>query len=190
MADDLSRMWENFSLAEDEDAAVDVKFNDFQEVSSWGRVCIIGKLVSDRYVSKETIKSTLQRGWKSTGTMTFKVLGENLFIVEFENERDKKRVLKGRPWVFEGALFLVEDYDDRTTPTNINFDKASFWIRMFQLPLGCMGREVGRKIGATVGVVEAVDTDARGVDWGEYLRVKVSMKLAKPLARGRKLNLE
>jgi hypothetical protein len=190
MAEDLSRMWENFSLADDEEEAVEVQATDFQEVTTWGRDCIIGKLVTDRYVSMEAVKNGLQRGWKSKGTQKFKVLGENLFIIEFEFEQDKKRVLEGGPWDFEGSLFLVEDYDDRTTPANIKFDRASFWIRMSQLPLGCMGREVGRKIGATVGVVEAVDTDARGVAWGEYLRVKISVDLSKPLARGRKINLE
>ena len=122
--------------------------------------------------------------------MTFKVLGENLFLTEFENGRDKKRVLEGRPWVFEGALFLMEDYDARIPPGKITFDKASFWIRMHQMPLGCMGREVGHKIGSTVGIVEEVDTDVGGVGWGEYLRVKISLDLTKPLARGRKMKLE
>ena len=41
-----------------------------------------------------------------------------------------------------------------------------------------------------MGVVEAVDMDAQGVRWGEYLWVKISLDLAKPLARERKLNLE
>ncbi|KAE8023101.1 hypothetical protein FH972_008846 [Carpinus fangiana] len=99
MADDLSRMWENFSLAEDEDEAVEVQATDFQEVTNWGRDCVIGKLVSDRYVSMETVKNRLQRGWKSKGTLNFKALGENLFIIEFEFTQDKKRVLEGRPWV-------------------------------------------------------------------------------------------
>jgi hypothetical protein len=189
MADDLSRMWENFSLLEEEDEEVDVQANDFQEVTVRGRDCVVGKLVADRYVSKETIKTTLQGLWRSKG-MSFKALGENLFIIEFEKSRDKKRVLDGRPWVFEGSLFLVEDYDARIPPGKITFDRASFWVRMFELPLGCMGREVGRKIGSTVGIVEEVDTEVDGVGWGEYLRVKISIDLAKPLSRGRKMKLE
>ena len=61
---------------------------------------------------------------------------------------------------------------------------------MINLPLVCMGREVGRKIGATVGVVEEVDTDADGVGWGEFLRVRISIDLSKPLSRGRMINLQ
>ena len=61
MADDLSRMWEKISLLEDEDADIDVQARDFQEVTTRGRDCVVGKLVDDQYVSKETTKSTLQR---------------------------------------------------------------------------------------------------------------------------------
>jgi hypothetical protein len=41
-----------------------------------------------------------------------------------------------------------------------------------------------------MGVVEVVDTDARGMGWGEFLKVKVQIDLFKPLARGRKINIE
>jgi hypothetical protein len=61
---------------------------------------------------------------------------------------------------------------------------------MIDLPLACMSEDIGHKIGASVGIVEAVDTDARGMGWGAYLRVKIRMDLAKPLQRGWKINIE
>jgi hypothetical protein len=64
MADDLSRMWENFSLIEEEDEEVDVQVIDFRDVTLRGQDCVVGKLVANRYVSKETIKTTLQRWWR------------------------------------------------------------------------------------------------------------------------------
>jgi hypothetical protein len=49
-----------------------------------------------------------------TGSLSFKVIGENLFLLEFENFGDKSLVLQGRPWVFDGNLFAIEDYDGIT----------------------------------------------------------------------------
>ena len=63
-------------------------------------------------------------------------------------------------------------------------------MRMINLPLACMGREIGRKIGASMGVVEVVDIDARGMGWGEFLQVKILLDSAKPLLRGMKINIE
>jgi hypothetical protein len=145
----------------------------------------VGKLLADRVVSKEIIKTTLLRGWKILGTSTFKVLGENLFIIQFIHEWDKSKVLDGRPWIFEGNLFAVEDFDGFMPPTQLVFDKAAFWVRMLNLPLACMTKEIGIKIGSSVGEVEEVDVLEEGVEWGEFLRVRVVLDLTKPLARGR-----
>jgi hypothetical protein len=85
---------------------------------------------------------------------------------------------------FEGNLFLVEDFYGRTSPLEFTFDKASFWVWMMNLPLACMSREVGFKLGASMGKVEEVDTDKDGIGWGEFLHIKILIDLYKPLSRG------
>lgn len=163
MADDLTRMWGNLSLTEEESVKVEIKDQIVGEIVNRGRSCLVGRLLVERMVSKEIIRSTLIRGWRPSGTLPFKFLGENLFLMEFEKSWDKSQVLEGRLWVFEGSLFLVEDFDGLTPPTEIEFEKVAFWVRMFNLPLACMGTEVGSQIGASVGEVEAVDTNEEGV---------------------------
>jgi hypothetical protein len=69
--------------------------------------------------------------------------------------------------------------------TQMGFEIAAFWVRMYNLPLVCMGREVGYKLGGTVGVVEEVDINEDGVGWGEFLQVRIKVNLHKPLAQGR-----
>jgi hypothetical protein len=123
------------------------------------------------------------------GMPTFKVLGNSLFLVDFVNETNKKRVLEGRPWVFEGHLFAIEDYDGLTPPAKYLFDKAAFWVRMINLPLACMSLTVGNQIGSSMGQVEEVDVDEGGIGWGESLRVKITLDLHKPLIRGRVIKI-
>lgn len=108
--------WPNHSLLEEECEEVEIFKEEVHIVATRGQLCIVGKLVVDRYVSKETIKNALLKWWKPLGSIFFKVLGENLFLIEFENSRDKEKVLEGRPWVFEGALFLVKDFANRSSP--------------------------------------------------------------------------
>jgi hypothetical protein len=52
-----------------------------------------------------------------------------------------------------------------------------------------MSKEVGHKIGSSVGEVEEIDMLEDEARWGEFLRVKVLMDLSKPIPRGRKLHL-
>jgi hypothetical protein len=137
----------------------------------------VGKLIVDRMVSKEIICTQLIRGWKLEGTPSFKVLGDNMFLVELETEKDKTRILEGRPWSVEGHLFAVEDYDGLSSPSNFQFEKAVFWVRINNLPLSCMSLFVGNQIGSSMGQVLEVDVDEGGMGWGECLRVKVLLDL-------------
>jgi hypothetical protein len=189
LAADLTKLLDNFTLSEAECEAVEIQAEDVEGAVHRGTLCLVGKLLSDRIVSKEIIKSTLLRGWKLTGPSTFKVLGANLFIIEFKHAWDKSNVLEGRPWIFEGNLFAVEEFNGLTPPTQLTFAKAAFWVRMFNLPLACMGTDIGHKIGSSVGEVEDVDIVDDGVGWGEFLRVRIVVDLTKPLARGRMLKV-
>jgi hypothetical protein len=189
MAEDLSRMWDSFSLRDDEDGEMEIQQQAWEVGTLRGKSCVVGKLIADRMMSKEIIRTQLIRGWKPEGTPSFKVLGDNLFLVELETEKDKTRILEGRPWSVEGHLFAVEDYDGLSSPSNFRFEKAAFWIRIKNLPLSCMSLVVGNQIGSSMGQVLEVDVDEGGMGWGEWLRVKVLLDLQKPLLRGRKLKI-
>ncbi|GLT72800.1 hypothetical protein SLA2020_447040 [Shorea laevis] len=84
----------------------------------------------------------------------------------------------------------MEDFNGLIPPTQLEFEKVAFWVRMYNLPLACMGTDIGFKIGSSVGMVEEVDTNEDGVGWGEYLRVRIILDITKPLARGRILKLQ
>lgn len=87
-------------------------------------------------------------------------------------------------------MFLVEDFDGRSSPSEFTFDKASFWVRMMNLPLACMGRKVGFKIGASIRTVMEVNIDKDGIGWGECLHVKIMIDLYKLLSCGRMLKFK
>jgi hypothetical protein len=189
MDENLVSLWGNFSLVEEEEDELEITAPVIEGLAQRGKLCLLGKLIADRLISKETIRSKLIRGWRPLGTISFTVLGENLFLLEFQYECDRIRVLEGRPWVFEKNLFAVEEFDGFSSPSEMVFDKAAFWVRIFNLPLVCMGMEIGKQIGASIGEVEMVETDDEGVGWGEYLRARIKIDLTKPLLRGRRLKI-
>jgi hypothetical protein len=83
MVDDLSKMWETFTLTESGDLEFDIPGGEFREVVPRGQMCIVGKLIAKQMVSKEALKASLIRLWKPSGNLSFKVLGENLFLIDF-----------------------------------------------------------------------------------------------------------
>jgi len=91
--------------------------------------------------------------------------------------------------LFDGNLVSLAEFDGLTSPGDIDFDRAAFWVRMYNLLLACMGKGVGLKMAASVGKVEEVDISNGKVGWGEFLRVKIVLDLTKPLARRRLLHI-
>jgi hypothetical protein len=187
---DLAELWGKFTLTEVEQDGLEAVEEEVDGISNQGSHCLVGKLISERLIGKDAIRKNMVRNWRLTGSVVFKVLGENLFLLEFELEWDKIRVMEGRPWFFEQQLFSVVDYDGTTPPCKMIFQSAPFWIRMLHLPLSCMGKEMGKKLGETVGTVEEVETNEDGIGWGAYLRVKAHVNFSKPLPRGRILKLK
>lgn len=53
----------------------------------------------------------------------------------------------------------------------------------------CQTKEVGMRIGATLGEVEKVDANEKGFCLGSYLRRRVSLDVSMPLCRGHKVRL-
>jgi hypothetical protein len=64
--------------------------------------------------------------WRPTRYLGFRVLGTNIFLIEFEHSWDKSQVLEGRPWLFQGHVFTVEEFDGRTLPSKIAFERCLF----------------------------------------------------------------
>ena len=59
MAEDLSDIWKKLSLNEAETLEWETPDEEVNEVVTRGKVCVLGKLMADRLVSKETIKMQL-----------------------------------------------------------------------------------------------------------------------------------
>jgi hypothetical protein len=190
MEEDLSRMWGNLSLTEAEDEEMEIGGGVMEGMMQRSTSCLVGKWISDRFISKEVVKSFLIRGLKPEGRVTFKVVGDNVFLMEFEHEWEKAKVLEWRPWVFDGNLFSVAEFDGVTQLVSIEFEKVALWVRMLNLPLACMNSEIGTMIGSAIGQVEEIEIDEEGVGWGRFLHAKIQMDLTKPLICGRRLKVQ
>jgi hypothetical protein len=95
--EDLTHMWGKFSLLEEENSSVSLEMSEIEPLVSRGKHCLIGKLLADRVVPKEFFKTPFLRAWHPSGEVFFRVVGENMFVAEFENEWDKSRIIERRP---------------------------------------------------------------------------------------------
>jgi hypothetical protein len=60
-AEDLAHRWENFTLKDDESDVLAIGESALAPLLSRGSSCVVGKLLADRVVSKEIIKTSMIR---------------------------------------------------------------------------------------------------------------------------------
>jgi hypothetical protein len=129
---------------------------------------LIGKLIADRFVAKEVLRAPLLRAWKLRVLCLLEIWATIFFWQILNMSGINLGYWKGD----RGCLMVT-------------------WSPLVNmLPLACMGKEIGIKIGSSVGLVEEIDIFDDEVGWGEYLRICVLLDLQKPLARGRKLHFQ
>nr|POE82897.1 hypothetical protein CFP56_14177 [Quercus suber] len=86
-------------------------------------------------------------------------------MVEFGDEKDKKKVLEMSPWSFEKQLVLLQEFKGEQAPKEIQLTRSPFWVQIHNLSLKSRTGETGKAIRATLGEVLDVDVAESGVQW-------------------------
>jgi hypothetical protein len=174
-------------LIRGETKRIEIDEEDTEELREKGLKCLVGRFGTPKKINKEAFKSVLTRIWRTTRGVFFKEILDNLWIFEFEKDTDRRRVLDGRPWTYDRTLLILNEVDGSVPPSQMSFNQTPIWIQIHDMPLACMNKRVGCKIGSSLGEVEEVAVAEDDVGWGRYLRVRVKVELFQPLERGRSL---
>jgi hypothetical protein len=54
----------------------------------------------------------------------FKEIQDNLWLFEFDEDSDRKCVLEGRPWCYERSLLILNEFDWKTPPSQMEFNST------------------------------------------------------------------
>ncbi|XP_042958199.1 uncharacterized protein LOC122293796 [Carya illinoinensis] len=186
----LQEMWGNFQLNEEEGEAIEIEGEGSSEVQRKGERSLIGKIWSERVIGKNIVENTMAKVWRLSKPAIFTEVGRNIFVITFATHADKNRLESGRPWLFDGNIFVMNVFDGYTPLGRMSFDKVAMWAQFHNLPLAGMSKEYGVRIGSSLGKVKEVEVDVDDVGWGSFLRVKILLDLTKPLARGCTIKLQ
>ena len=138
----------------------------------------------------DVLRKNIRMLWKLNKSLQLSVIKEELFLVEFEDERDKRRVLEMSPWHYEKQLVLLQEFKGEQDLKDIVLKWSPFWVQKYNLPLKSRIREMGRAIGSSLGKVIDVNVADTGVQWGKCLQVHVRIDVTRKLIRGRKINIK
>lgn len=182
-SEELIRRCRAIKLSDEEGGRVSFKSKMKDKGEKIVAGCLIGKVINTRGVSIEGLKMAMQRVWKTTREVKIESLGDNIFIFKFGSEADKRSILVGGPWHFDRALIVLIEPVGIGDVKKQDFSHTSFWVQIHDVPIMCMTKEMKPALGEAIGKVEEVETDAAGECFGQFLRLRISVDITRPLKK-------
>ncbi|CAI9767759.1 unnamed protein product [Fraxinus pennsylvanica] len=127
MESNIAQMCAQMSLTEQEEAVLVVEEEEILTPHRSDK-CLLFKLLSDKHFNKEAFKSTMTQLWRPSKALSIQDISPNLFLAEFDDIGDKKRVQREGPWIFDKHLVVTKDVEGLEQLHNISFTAANFWI--------------------------------------------------------------
>ncbi|KAK9989112.1 hypothetical protein SO802_029351 [Lithocarpus litseifolius] len=190
MADELEKLWRRFNLTEEEDERIELGSSSTKAAREIGINCLVMKVLTQRSINFDALRKDVRMMWKPNKGILISEIEEDLFLVEFGDGRDKKKVLDMRPWNYDKQLILFQDFEGDQIPKEISLKWSPFWVQISNLPLKSKTWETGWSIGSKLGEVLDIDVPETSFQWGRYLRVRVMLDATKKLVRGKKVTIE
>lgn len=107
----------------------------------------IGKMLSDGKIIKEAIYRVLSSLWFTKEPISFVELEDGIFLVKFERADDREKILSMVPWLFDQYLLSLVPFEKDKSPSEYDFSLVPYWIRIHNVPLECMDRNVALEVG-------------------------------------------
>lgn len=71
------------------------------------------KVLTKRSINLEALRKNIRMLWKPNKGILVSKIEEDLFLVEFGDGRDKKKILDMSLWNYEKQLILLQDFEGK-----------------------------------------------------------------------------
>ncbi|KAH1039717.1 hypothetical protein J1N35_041460 [Gossypium stocksii] len=100
--------------------------------------------------------------WKTKKKFEIHVVGQNLFIITFEDGEDLEQILEGHPWVFRKQLIIFDKLLQSVEQNKIRLVSSPFWLKLGPCPPECDKKDLMHDVGSSFGGV--IRLEIKGVE--------------------------
>ncbi|MBA0786883.1 hypothetical protein Gotri_027151, partial [Gossypium trilobum] len=181
MRDEINELLEKLKFSEEESTRVvsTCEGSNPRSFESWA----IGKIMAIKKPNKEAMYRVFKSLWFTKEEVDFVALKEGVVIVKFGCMEDRSRILNLSPWLFDRCLFSIVPFEKGKEMDTYEFWMSPFWLRVYNIPIELMDRQMALDIGNTIGELVAIDWKDRNGGWTEFMRLKIKINVLRPLRR-------
>lgn len=190
--ENITQAINNITLEEEEESVLAFAEDNITDQGETGvvcnaKLCLVGRFLTEGVLDFQAMQQTLAALWRPGKGVYIRELDVNLFMFQFYHEIDINRVLEGSPWTFNRKVLIISRMEEGINPRCIPLNSIDLWVQIHDLQPGFMSEKVITEVGNQMGrFVCSCPSNFKGV-WREYMRIRVTLDLSKPLKRKMKL---
>lgn len=180
LSDSLASM---LDLTKGESDLIKADPNHAVNPSANNELSLIGRVVTDRDLSTNYIRANLLRLIRPVKGTSFKLLSANMFVIQFDHPLDRKKAMKGCPWILDKYALIMEPIDPTKKHDDHRLTQLPIMVRVLQLSLANRSEHVAKLIGDSLGTFMELPKPSEDF-YSPFFRFQISVDVSKPLKRG------
>jgi hypothetical protein len=149
-----------------------------EDLSTPWKDALVVKLLG-KNLGYNIMKNKLENVWKLMGKIELMDVGSAFYMVKFDGEEDKNKVINEGPWMIYDHYLAVRQWTPNFNASTAKIDKTMVWIRIPSLNLVFYDESVLWAIASMVGNPIKVDLQTLKVARGRFARMCVEVDLTK-----------
>ncbi|KAI8020470.1 hypothetical protein LOK49_LG04G00467 [Camellia lanceoleosa] len=155
------------------------------EIEDVSERCLVGKILAPKNLNKQAVANIIHSAWKTRASVRISPWNENVYLFQFDDLEDLRRVLEDGPWSVMWSLLVLQPLKSGMVTSELEFRWCPFWVQVHGLPIAKLTRGHGETIGRRLGRLVRVEAHSEGLLLQRnFLRIRVEIDITKPLLQG------
>ncbi|KAM0852267.1 hypothetical protein ACQ4PT_051867 [Festuca glaucescens] len=180
----LARALKNLELREGELDDVFIGEKELEVIKKQSRWLAVARVHTSKPFSTDALFQTLKFVWGLSREPELREVDDNLFTFKFFCLGDWNKVMNQGPWLFRKLVVVIAEYDGIMKPSEV-----AVWAQIHAIPELYRIQEVVDQLARRIGKVKSVEMNHQRWFEGDYVRVRASIDVNKPLIRFVPLNV-
>lgn len=184
----LEKMYANLVIDDEEEGGIIVPSEEV--VATKPTYMLIGRFLTEKNINYNAMQNVMAGLWRPKEGMEVYDMGGMRYSFVFFHTLDMQKVLDGGPWSFEQAMLVLHQVKKGEDPLIVPLNQIDMWVQIYDIPRGFLSENILKSVGSSIGTYIKTDPSTFVGGWKQYVRIRVSLNITKPLKRRVKIKRE